>query len=360
MTTVPRRPLQTPTVTLSRYANGRTARAADLAVLADLINDSYGGHPAQEGSLDRSLVGTSIYHLLYYPSTTATLLSVAVTAAWKPLIESDDYDPDDQVLIALEVSDGISTVASSNNAIPNYLSGSLFYYTPSVGNSYMRAMTLKEDHISIASLVAAGLDATKIWRFRFTVAVGATAAMERLTLSEVSRLAVESDVNPQLSQPRGTITTDLSPLVPAAETAYDLNRRTYHHLAVDQSAPLTVTSAVFAAIPNLASQTNQSLSVGVPVPWYVIPRRITDTSALRWGVVYKTDTAGRTGSVRITTSTGTYTLSLPGSTAWVWATVASGTLADAASDTISWEAKVDGGALFLATFWVCDEPDPIP
>ena len=360
MTTVPRRPLQTPTVTLSRYGSGRTARAADLSILTDLINDSYGGHPAQEGSLDRLIVGSSVCNLLFDPRTTAKLLSVAVTAAWNPLTASGHYDPDDKVLIALEVSDGIITVLSSNNAIPNYLSGATFYYNPSIGNSYTQAMTLKEDHISIDDLIAAGLDATQIWRFRFTVAVGATAAMERLTLSEVSRLAVDTELNPQLEQPRGSITTDLAALVPASRTAYDLNRRTYHHMSLAQGAPLTVTSAVYAAIPNIASQTNQSLSAGVPVPWYVIPRRIKGTSALRWGVVYKTDTAGRTGSVSITTSTGTYTLSLPGSTAWVWTTVASGTLADAASDSISWKAKVSAGTLFLATFWVEDDPIPGP
>lgn len=360
MTTVPRRPLQTPTVDMSRFASSRTARAADLALLTDLINDSYGGHPAQVGSIDR-IVGSAArnVHLLFDPRTTAALIAISGTAGWNPLIQSDDYVPLSGVEIELKVTDETASVLSSSTAIPIPLSGGgVPVYQPSLGNSYTRAMTSIETHISIDELVTAGLDPTKIWRFIFTVTVATTAALERLTLSEVSRFAVESDLNPQLYQPRAAITTDLDTLVPASRTAYDLNRRTYHHLAFTETAPLLVTSAVYAAIPNKSGETNQSLSAGVPVPWYVIPRRIKGTSALRWGVVYKTDTAGRTGGVRITTSTGTYTLVLPGSTSYVSLTAVSGTLADSASDTISWEATVDGGTLYLTTFWVCDDPIP--
>ena len=112
-----------------------------------------------------------------------------------------------------------------------------------------------------------------------------------------------------------------------------------------------VTAAAWAAIPG-----SQTVTGTTAAAWTVRPRRILGTPAILFGVRYKTSGA-TAGDVRITTSVGTYTLALPGtSTAWADVLTGAGFLADAATDTITWQAQVGAGTLSIASYWVVDAP----
>lgn len=349
MTTVLRRPLQTPSVDSTRFAVGRTSRASDAQLLIDLANDAAGGHPGQRATVPRSIGGK--YTLFYDPRTSARILELALTVSW-----NGTWSPGDAVTLDVSITDGATTVLSSNAAIPWGLKGDQ-HYVPGGSAGRFNSMTRSVRHLDRDALVTAGLSASAIWVFQVTVTCATTVYLEGLELSEMSRFAVDSQDDPRLYQPRGAITDTLQRLTGALETAYDLNRRTYHHFALAEGFPLTVTSATYAAIPNFGTGLYQSESAGVPTPWVVPPRRIRGTPALEFGVHYATSGASA-GYVQLTTGVGSYALTLPATSGtWANATVSLGFLADAATDTLYWEAKVDGGtSLFLATFWVADSP----
>lgn len=356
MTTVVRPILQTPNIDSSRFSVGRTATASDAFVLVDLVNDAASGHPPQRASINRSLAGD--YAFFYDPRSVARILSLSVTVAW-----NGTWVPNDGVNIDVSITDGTATILSSDASIPWGLKADALL-VPTAAAGRMNSAGQTTWHLDKDALVTAGLSATVPWVFLVSITcTGATVYMENLTFEEVSRFTVDSLDDPQIYLPRSAITSSINRIPTVLNNAYDRNRRTYHNLSLATSGALAVTAAAWAYIPNPAG-TRLVQSYGTtPMPWTVCPRRILGAPALEWGCYYKTSLggAGNDGYLELTTSTGAVSVTLPASTTWTFVTVASGTLADAATDTISWRAYVDGGGtLSLASFWVCDDPVPGP
>lgn len=354
MSTVVRPQLGTAFVAAERFAVGRTATAADASSLVDLCNDASGGHCPQRGVINRTDGG--VFALFYDPRSTARLLSVSIVASW-----GSAWGPATYVLIDLSVTDGAVTITSSNSVIPLGLKSDV-RVSPTSNGGRVDSMTQTRWHLDKDALVTAGLSATVPWVFSVTLSCVGGSLAEYVVFEEVSRFSVDSLDDPRIYLPRSAITSTLNRIPTVLNNAYDRNRRTYHNLNMPTSSPLAVTAAAWAYIPNTGVRLVQSYGT-TPMPWTVCPRRILGAPALEWGCYYKTSLggAGNDGYLELTTGVGSYTLTLPASTTWTFATVASGFLLDAATDTISWRAYVDGGGtLSLASFWVCDDPVPGP
>ena len=345
MTTVVRTPLQTPAVDSSRFAVGRTSRAADAQLLVDLCNDAAGGHPPQNAAVGRH-TGDDLA-LFYDPTTSARVVCLAITASWRGTWNGSDY-----AVATLAITDGTTTVSSGAAEIPSGLDGAT-PISPTAAAGRFASLGRYEFYFDRDALITAGLSATAPWAFLLTTTCDPTVYVESVELAEVSRFAVDAQDNPQFYQRSGAIVSTLSRITSALETTYDRNRRTYHHIALPKADALTVTAGAFAAIPGIV----QSEAVGVPTVWTVPPRHISGLSPARFAVRYKTSGASN-GYVRLTTGVAAYSLTLPG-TSNVWANLFTGSaqLKALATDTLYWEAMVDGGTtLRLATFWVADTP----
>ena len=347
MTTVVRAPLQTPALPAERFAVARTARGFDAALLVDLANDAAGGHPGQRATIVRDVGGT--YTLFYDPRTSARLIEIAITVSWR-----GTYSPGDEVTADLSIADlAGNSIASSDAAIPFGLKADASFQ-PSLSAGRVAGMTRFVRHMDLVALAATALDPTEIWALRLVLTCDATVYVEAVELSEVSRFAVDALDDPAPYQaPRSPITSTLARITGALETAHDLNRRTYHHVAMREAAPLLVTSGTFAAIPGAI----ESESAGVPTPWTVPWRPGLPTAGLEYAARYKTSGADD-GYVRFTTSAGTVTQTLP-ATSGAWADVAASVgSVPTGTGTLLWEAMVDGGTLSLATLWLGDAPVP--
>lgn len=343
MTTTPRR-LNAPAVWSQPRASLRTAQASHAWDVADLANDGASGHVGQRATILRNEGG--VFHCFWHPATTARFLEVAVTIG-----PEGTWAIPDGVTVELEITDGTATVASTDVEIPTPFRGTTTH-PPGIEGGRMAALRRVVGHLDRTALDAT-LDATVPWRLTFTIVCGATTCCEAVECSEVARFALDTAESfgddPATYQPRGVITEALSRTLATLEAGYDLSRRTYQALSIDEATPDNTTSATWAAITGA-----QSESSGVPIAWKLHPRRLGATPVL-FGVRYKTSTAGG-GDVRITTSAGTYTLALPG-TSSVWADVLTGAavLADSAADTITWEAQVSAGSLAFAAYWIVDD-----
>ena len=347
MTTTPRR-LNAPAVWSQPRASLRTAQASHAFDTADLANDAASGRVGQRATILRNTGGT--FHCFWHPSTTARFLEVAVTVAPK-----GTWVPPDGVTVNLSVTDGAATVTAST-AIPSVFRSAAITHPPGLDASRASSSNRIIGHLDRTALDAT-LNATLPWRLTFALVCtgSATACVEAVEVAEVARFALDSTETygdiPSTYLPRGLITDALSRTGATLEAAYDWNRRTYHALSLEEGTPDAVTAAAWAAIPG-----SQTVTGTTAAAWKVRPRRILSTPAILFGVRYKTSGA-TAGDVRITTSVGTYTLALPGTSgAWADVLTGAGFLADAATDTITWEAQVGAGTLSIASYWVVDAP----
>lgn len=347
MTITPRR-LNAPAVWSQPRASLRTAQASHAFDVADLANDAASGHPGQRATILRSTGGT--FHCFWHPVSTARFLEVAVTVAPK-----GTWTVPDGVTVNLSVTDGTATVTAST-AIPSVFRSAAITHPPGLDASRAASSNRIIGHLDRAALDAT-LDATLPWRLTFAlVCTGTgTACVEAVEVAEVARFALDSTETygdiPSTYLPRGVITSALSRTGATLEAAYDLNRRTYQSISLEEGTPDAVTAAAWAAIPG-----SQTVTGTTAAAWKVRPRRILGTPAILFGVRYKTSGA-TAGDVRITTSVGTYTLALPGTSgAWADVLTGAGFLADAATDTITWEAQVGAGTLSIASYLVIDDP----
>jgi len=349
VTTTPRS-LQTLAVPSQLFAVSKTAQSFHPYNLTDLANDAAGGHVAQRATVTRSTGG--IFVLFYDPRSAARYLSLALTVSWRGL-----WSPFDVVTVDIAIADqGAGALASSSTTIPYGLKGA---FAHRAGNNVDRAssMARTEYILDVVDMAAAGsLSTAEPWTITLTVVCGATVYAELIELAEVPRLAIDTTADaygeaPSDYVPRTPIDAGLSRLGATLAAAYDLNLRTYQHLALARADALTVTSATYAVIPGVQSET-----IGVATKWVIPPRRIAGVTSAAVGVHYRTSGASD-GYLRATTGMGNLDTTLPG-TSGVWTSVIAGGLAgliDAATDTISWAAKVDGGTtLSLATFWLAD------
>ena len=343
MTTRPR-DLTTPALYSQTRPSRGTAQASQSSALAEIANDAAGGHPAQRATVLRTVGGT--YHCYIWPDTTAIYYAVRVTASWKtaPVFNASS--------VTLAVTDGTTTVGPS--ASPYLPRDRLAPISPGVSGARLDDFETREVFVQRDSLVAAGLSPSVPWRFTFDVTTVAT-YVEAIEIAEVSRFAVDTadtyGADPQYYQPRRIIDDEVVAIGATLEAAYDLQRRTYHAVSLDEAAPDSVTATSYAPIPG-----SQLESAGVASKWEVRPRLMGGVPEVQFGVRYRT-TGANTGDVQITTGAGTYTLALAATGgAWVDDFTGVGYLAQTTTDEIFWEAQTSAGTLKIASYWIVETP----
>ena len=344
MTTTPRR-LNAPAVWSQPRASLRTAQASHAWDVADLANDGASGHVGQRATILRNEGG--VFHCFWHPATTARFLEVAVTVGPR-----GGWSIPDGVTVELEITDGTATVVASDVEIPTPYRGTTTLL-PGIDGGRMAALRRVVGHLDRTALDAAGLDATVPWRLTFTIVCGATACVDAVECSEIARFALDTAESfgddPATYQPRGVITEALSRTLATLEAGYDLSRRTYHALSIDEGSPDNTTSATWAAITGA-----QSESSGVPIAWKLHPRRLGLPPVPPGAPDQPSPAAG--AAVRITPSARPPPPPLPGtSSAWADVLTGAAVLADSAADTITWEAQVSAGSLAFAAYWIVDD-----
>jgi len=338
------RDLTTPALYSQTRPSRGTAQASQSAALAELANDAAGGHPAQRATVLRTVGGTFCCYI--WPDTTAIYYAVRITASWTtaPVFNAST--------VTLEVTDGTTTVGpGSSPYLPRDILASI---SPGLSGARLDDFTTSIAYVQRDSLVAAGLSLAVPWRFTFVVTTVAT-YVEAIEIAEVSRFAVDTadtyGADPLYYQPRRIIDDEVVAIGKTLEAAYDLQRRTYHAVALDEAAPDSVTATSYAAIPG-----SQLESAGVASKWEVRPRLMGGVPTVQFGVRYRT-TGANTGDVQITTGAGTYALALP-TTGGVFADLFTGVgyLAQTTTDEIYWEAQTSAGTLKIASYWIVETP----
>ena len=338
------RDLTTPALYSQTRPSRGTVQASQTAALAEIANDAAGGHPAQRATVLRTIGGT--FHCYLWPDTTAIYYAVRVTASWKtaPVFNAST--------VTLAVTDGTTTVGPG--ASPYLPRDLLAPISPGVSGARLDDFETREVYVQRDSLVAAGLSPSVPWRFTFVAATVAT-YVEAIEIAEVSRFATDTadlyGADPDYYQPRAIIDDNVVAIGATLEAAYDLQRRTYHAVSLDEAAPDSVTATSYAPIPG-----SQLESAGVASRWEVRPRLMGGVPEVQFGVRYRT-TGVNTGDVRITTGAGTYTLALPTTGgAFVDLFTGVGYLAQATVDEIFWEAQSSAGTLSIASYWIVETP----
>ena len=338
------RDLTTPALYSQTRPSRGTAQASQSSALAEIANDAAGGHPAQRATVLRNEGGT--FHCFIWPDTTAIYYAVRVTASWKtaPVFNA--------ATVTLAVTDGTTTVGPS--ASPYLPRNLLAPIHPGLSGARLDDFETREVFVQRDSLVAAGLSPSVPWRFKFVVTTVAT-YVEAIEIAEVSRFATDTadtyGADPDYYQPRSIIDDNVVSIGATLEAAYDLQRRTYHAVSLDEAAPDSVTATSYAPIPG-----SQLESAGVASRWQVRPRLMGGVPEVQFGVRYRT-TGANTGDVRITTGAGTYTLALAATGgAWVDDFTGVGYLAQTSTDEIFWEAQTSAGTLSITSYWIVETP----
>lgn len=338
------RDLTTPALYSQTRPSRGTAQASQSAALAEIANDAAGGHPAQRATVLRTAGGT--FHCFIWPDTTAIYYAVRVTASWQtaPVFNASS--------VTLAVTDGTTTVGPG--ASPYLPRDILAPISPGVSGARLDDFTTATVYVQRDSLVAAGLSPSVPWRFTFVVTTVAT-YVEAIEIAEVSRFAVDTadlyGADPDYYQPRSIIDDNVVAIGKTLEAAYDLQRRTYHAVSLDEGAHDDVTSGTYAPIPG-----SQLESAGVASRWEVRPRLMGGVPTVQFGVRYRT-TGAHTGGVQITTGAGTYAITLPTTSgAWVDDFTGVGYLAQATTDEIHWDAFSSAGTLSIASYWIVETP----
>lgn len=338
------RDLTTPALYSQTRPSRGTVQASQSAALAELANDAAGGHPAQRATVLRNEGGA--FHCFIWPDTTAIYYAVRVTASWKtaPVFNASS--------VTLAVTDGTTTVGPGASVyLPRNLLAPIH---PGVSGARLDDFETREVFVQRDSLVAAGLSPSVPWRFTFVVSTVAT-YVEAIEIAEVSRFATDTadtyGADPDYYQPRSIIDDNVVAIGATLEAAYDLQRRTYHAVSLDEAAPDSVTATSYAPIPG-----SQLESAGVASRWQVRPRLMGGVPEVQFGVRYRT-TGANTGDVQITTGAGTYTLALAATGgAWVDDFTGVGYLAQTSTDEIFWEAQTSAGTLKIASYWIVETP----
>jgi hypothetical protein len=339
------RDLTTPALYSQTRPSRGTAQASQSAALAELANDAAGGHPAQRATVLRNEGGT--FHCFIWPDTTAIYYAVRITVVWKvtPTLRNE-------ATVTLQVTDGTTVVGpGASPYLPRDLQ---FDHYPGVSGARLSDFRTREVYVQRDSLVAAGLSPSVPWRFTFVVTTSGT-YVEAIEIAEVSRFATDTadtyGADPDYYLPRSIIDDNVVSIGATLEAAYDLQRRTYHAVSLDDGAHDDVTSGTYAPIPG-----SQLESVGVASRWEVRPRLMGGVPEVQFGVRYRT-TGAHTGGVQITTGAGTYTLALPTTSgAWVDDFTGVGYLAQAATDEIHWDAFSSAGTLHITSYWIVETP----
>jgi hypothetical protein len=351
MTTAPRI-LSTPRLEARAFAVGLTARSSQVEALRDLACDAASGHPSQRMTLPR-ITSTSIYHTYWSPTAVPRWLRV------EALFTSSSVTSINGVSLKLGITDDLGgAVVYTDPEIPDGLDGSVNFvsgYT-TANPSRLGAGNRQTWLLDIDALVAAGLSlAAGSWRFAWTPTVTSPGEIECLAVDEVPRFAVDDAETfgqiPGVYLPRGLVKAGsplgLQRLWATVRVGLVSGLRTYHSMARAENDPWLVTATSLASFGGSDEE-----SAGVPMSYRVRPRamRAGVDTPVKFLIRYKITAAvgGDTATVRLTTGAGAYDVVLTDvSAAWAESTWTTAALDAAATDTLTWTAKVSNGASTL-------------
>lgn len=357
------RAAETPRVESQATPSRRTTYAAHPQTLADLCNDAAGADPGQRFTLRRNAGG--LFHFFYQPTAIARFLVLRAC-----VLRTGTYSFPDAVTFDLSIDDNVNPpILSSDPTIPDGLKADQQFVPIEEEGGRFATASHQSWALDLVALRGAGLSSTSPWRFTLSVTCDPTAVCELFQMEEVTRFAVDdAEVYgelPQDYQPRSPINNGahgLERLLTTLREAHYSGLRTYHQLAVSESAPLTRTLTSYGAL-------NGDVETGTtPNTWRMRARKMrgaaADGARVRWMVRYKIVGATGTdkGFVRLHTggASSPYVIPLPDiSGAWVDSDVGVAWLATngaGAIDALHFEAKVDAGTLSICARAVWDYP----
>lgn len=304
-----RRPIPAfPTIHGDAYAIGRTVYGGPGQTLAEAANSACLDFLAQRLTIPRTTGGT--FHLFYRPSSVARYLwlSPVVTkvGTWTPL---------DGATFDVAITDGTSTVTSSDSRIPDGLKADR---TLSAGGFRRWEAGVGEWFLDLDALASGSpaLNRTVPWRVTVAIVCGSTAQVECLAASEVPRWWVDSTqsygVLPGSILPRSIVEDDAQTerLVATLETAHSLPR-TYLSITRAEAATathLTATATSFASIAGWEEAAGTSLTHTVRAQRLLAAG--TGTSGIRCKARCRYKINGTSATLRVITGAGSYDLSL--------------------------------------------------
>jgi len=366
--------LQSPALEARSFATGTTAAASATATLAELADDAATGNPGQRMTLGKivndGLTFDRFASTYYIAAGAARFLRVCfeVESAYAAGLQT-------WLTVGLAIQDSAgNTVSPSSTAIPYGLKNDVDYSAwfnlgaaPRFASGQRPVFWLDVEALITAGLVAA--DAP--WRFAWTISMhDANAYLRGLQVEERAQFLIDE------SAAFGQIPTDYLPryavvdgtpggmqrLWETVRGGNVANLRTYHGMSRGDTSPWLVSATSFAPF---GSDTE---STGVAARYRVRGRRMRGATAcpVRWCVLYKFTggSAGQTATVKLTTGTGstTVTVSWADNTTWYTSALVTGASLDNTTthDDVVWSGLVStsGPILSVAARYVFDDPSP--
>lgn len=349
--------LRTPYVDLATFASTLTARASHAQVLALLASDAAGGHPRQRAVIDRNTGGT--FHVLLARGVARWILvrlAVAHDGTWTGT---------DRVDVELTLTDGTTTIASSDSRVPDGLKADTNAAPPLVlPAGRLDVLATRSWIIDLEAFETGGTTlAGDRWTLTFGVAVtGSDTLCELLTVEELPRFVIDDADDygalPELYLQRGTIVdsaTGVQRLGDTAQRGYTHGWRTYHQLVRDEADPWSIVSTSIAPWP----ADEESSGVGRKYTVRARTMRGAEDPQIAFRVRYRiTGASGADeGEVTLAWPTGTASLALT-DISGSWAEAEGTTTLDATTpeQQITWKARVDAGTLEICARTVFDDP----
>jgi hypothetical protein len=303
------------------YAIGRTVRAGAGELLAQAANNAAVGYLAQRWTLPRNQGGA--FNLFYLPSAAARYLMLNALIS---RVSATTTTVSDTVTIAITITDGTSTVMSSDTRIPEGWRADI-PWSCGVGVNRWAAANRLEAFIDLDALAVGSpsLDASVPWRVTVTITCGSSLEVAAVTAEELPRWMVDDSegfgVLPGLILPRAQILAapQTVRLFDTIEAGYACPR-TYLSISRDEaSGPyLTATGTSAAAFTGWSESAGASIKhrVRVHAPGVLSSNGGRFRAKCRYRLTG--GSAGDTSSVIVTTSAGTAGITLHDhSGAWV-------------------------------------------
>lgn len=349
--------LETPYLDTATFANALTARASHAQALALLASDAAGGHPRQRAHVDRNTGG--LYHVMLARGVARWLL-IRVRAGVK-----GSYVGTDQVDVELTLTDGTTTIASSDSRVPAGLKADT-NLTPPLALSTARLDVLAE-RTWILDLAAFETGGTSLsgnrWTLSFDVTVtGTNTYCESLTVEELPRFVIDDADDygalPELYLQRGIIVDSATGVQRLGDTVeYGLTHgwRTYHQLIRDEADPWQIVATSNTSWPG----DEESSGVGRKYSCRARTMRGATDPQIAFRVRYRITGASGSdeGEVTLSWPTGSASLALTDiSGAWAEAEGTATLDATTPEQQITWKGRVDAGTLDICARTVFDDP----
>lgn len=354
--TIETRTLTTPALDLATFASTLTARASHPQALGALATDAAGGHPRQRAVIDRNAGGT--FHVMLVRGVARWLLVRLATGV------KGSWTTGERVDLDVSLSDGTTTITSSDSRIPAGLKGDTAEPAPlPPAGARLTPLGARAWVLDLAAFESGGTTLSgDRWTLSIDVAVTGTHTWcELVTVEELPRWIVDDTddygVLGSLYLARGAILDGPAQrLWDTARYAYSGGIRTYHQLLRDEADPWSIVAGSLAPWPGDIE------SVGVSRKYVARARTMRGTTDPRiaFRVRYRAVGAspGDVGKVSLTTGASNYLLTLT-DTSGAWVEAEGTGYLDAATpeQQISWDGyRTGSGTWEICARTVFDDP----